>query len=42
MTIYVNDKKQNYIGDVSFSTDDDTNGEEMTFSSLDKFKKGAR
>ena len=40
MTIYVNDKKQNYIGDVSFSTDDDTNGEEMTFSSLDKFKNG--
>lgn len=40
LTIYVNDEKQNYIGSVSFTTDDDTNGEEMTFSSLTRFKNG--
>lgn len=40
MTIYVDGKKQDLIGDVSFTTNDDTNGEEMEFSSLLKYKNG--
>ena len=41
MTIYVAGKKQDLIGNVSFTTNDETNGEEMTFSSLKKFKNGS-
>lgn len=40
MIIYVDGKKQNLIGDVSFTTNDDTNGEKMEFSSLLKYKNG--
>lgn len=40
MIIYVDSKKQDLIGDVSFTTNDDTNGEEMEFSSLLKYKNG--
>ena len=41
MTIYVAGKTQDLIGNVSFTTNDETNGEEMTFSSLKKFKNGS-
>ena len=40
LIIYVDGKKQDLIGDVSFTTNDDTNGEEMEFSSLLRFKNG--
>jgi hypothetical protein len=40
LIIYVNDKKQDLIGNVSFTTNDDTNGEEMAFSSLSRYKNG--
>lgn len=40
LIIYVDSKKQDLIGDVSFTTNDDTNGEEMEFSSLLKYKNG--
>ena len=40
LIIYVDGKKQDLIGDVSFTTNDDTNGEEMEFSSLLKYKNG--
>lgn len=40
LNIYVDGKKQNLIGNISFTTNDDTNGEEMSFSSLSRFKNG--
>ena len=40
LIIYVDGKKQDLIGDVSFTTNDDTNGEEMEFSSLLRYKNG--
>ena len=40
MKIYIDGKKHDLIGNVSFTTNDDTNGEEMSFSSLSRYKNG--
>lgn len=42
MTIKIDGKKADSIGGVSFTTNDDANGEEMAFSSLDRYKNGAK